>query len=154
MLSFIPSFVISWILFINHIAICMSKIRFNANDSTYQITRYVYFFFLFDLPAIICDVIYELKQKCVVNHICKWIRFNSQSNQLSPIKSPITEHDGVLPVKKGIWIVTKRKCENSMIKYLPARGFWVDKLSIYKIRFLLVISVLWKSYLFFQTNKS
>lgn len=100
----------------------MSKIRFNANDSTYQITRYVYFF-LFDLPAIICDVIYDLEQKGVVNHIRKWIRFNRQLNQLSPIKSPITEHDGVLPVKKGIWIVTKRKCENSMIKYLPARGF-------------------------------
>lgn len=114
----------------------------------------MYIFFLFDLPAIICDVIYELEQKCVVNHIRKWIRFNRQSNQLSPIKSPITEHDGVLPVKKGIWIVTNRKCENSMIKYLPARGFWVDKLSIHKIRFLLVISVLWKSYLFFQKNKS
>lgn len=101
----------------------MSKIRFNANDSTYQITRYVYFFL--DLPAIICDVIYDHDWKGVVNHIRKWIRFNRQSNQLSPIKSPITEHayDGVLPVKKGIWIVTKRKCENSMIKYLPARGF-------------------------------
>lgn len=84
----------------------MSKIRFNANESTYQITRYVYFF-LFDLPAIICDVIYDLEQKGVGNHIHKWIRFNRQLNQLSPIKSPITEQDGVLPVKKGIWIVTK-----------------------------------------------
>lgn len=77
----------------------MSKIRFNDNDSIYQITQYVYFF-LFDLSAIICDVIYDLEQEGVVNYIRKWIRFNRQSNQLSPIKSLITEHNGVLAVRK------------------------------------------------------
>lgn len=51
----------------------------------------MYIFFV-DLPAIICDVIYDHDWKGVVNHIRKWIRFNRQSNQLSPIKSPITEH--------------------------------------------------------------
>lgn len=71
----------------------------------------MYIFFLFDLSAIICDVIYDLEQKGVVYHIRKWIRFNRQSNQLSPIKSPIIEHDGVLAVKKGIWYLDCHKKE-------------------------------------------
>lgn len=109
-------------------------------------------FFLFDLPAIICDVIYDLEQKGVVNHIRKWIRFNRQSNQSSPIKSPITEHDGVLPVKKRYLDCHKKEVWEQHDQ-IPAKGFWVDKLSIYKIRFLLVISVLWKSYFFPQKIK-
>lgn len=53
--------------------------------------RYMHFF-SFDLPAIICNVICDLGREGAFSHFCNWIRFNRQSNQLSPIKSPIIGH--------------------------------------------------------------